>query len=1170
MKSDLNENENNFPNYKTSFPLEKYPEFGTTFHDYFINFATYVQRLDQCCTNKAFIQVYPNNKSQKIKYIYLFITPVENDINAEGTLKFQMKVDSIESILIRYSEDNNSIISSFFIKLDYVPKVFLKVKNSVNQENINLNGNKFKKEFFFNSFKKIYNYYDYNNHYHITTESKNGTSGKIITVKEFIQKQHKKFEKNFDENKKNSIFYENFEKKINESQKNENTNDEFNNNNNKDFLRIDSFLSKDNEFLNFYLLNLILKIKIRFPSKKELIKFIFSLGISDLIKNEDINQYKRLSDEKFLRNKETLFYKYFVRLHFNVQYSILSLITQKRLNFADFDIDFMKYLSSLSCDDQEKAWGIIDEINRNSSYTKEKLNYHQQLSKIFKELFNISVNQSQIEERTYLTITRTIEITPSIIYYSIPKYEKTNHLIRKYSEYNDHFLKINIVDEDKNKMYFNSFTAQKLSCFISSLMHEGIYIGSRFFQFISSSNSQMKNCSFWLINIEGTRFVKRENIIQELGDFTMETNIYKNASRRGQCLSSTIYITTLQKENIIEIPDIRKNRYVFTDGIGQISTDLAFKCAKILKCPKNFASAFQIRFGGVKGVVAINPALEGDIICIRPSMIKFKSEDLELGVVRAALHSLGYLNRQIIILLYSLGVSENIFINMVKDIVDNYTNVVRDPYSSFRKNKTLLDEILMKCYFFSPLIKYYSYNKTYGIKEDPFANALLLNIVASLLRELKNKGKIVDNKSASLIGVFDETNSLEENEVYVRIMLPNNDEITLSDEVFITKNPCLHPGDIRILKANPNCPLLSHLVNVVVFSSKGERPVPNMIGGGDLDGDTYYVSWNEKIINSIKLRNVQPLEDPNYTEGVINSKDAPNKSVITMEDITNTYIDATKHSHVPLISNLHSAFADADLERGAFNEKCIELSKMFSVEIDSAKHGRFIDPTIFEKKDLNLKAYPDFLNIEGYPSYESKGILGKLYRLVDKDNIVNEYDINDNITAICQEYDINIDIVTYESIKYSLQALDIYSKYQNDILNLMAMFNCSCESELFICENIHNYKIGKQNKQNDTFSELNLIKEKYSKMVLDVFDGNITQDVASACYLVTYVNQRALIQYKTFFDDNKYGTQLTNKLRQLGIIPTRKDVKSCIRRKRIFSFPWFIKEIREVLLFKKK
>ena len=130
MKSDLNENENNFPNYKTSFPLEKYPEFGTTFHDYFINFATYVQRLDQCCTNKAFIQIYPNNKSQKIKYIYLFITPVENDINAEGTLKFQMKVDSIESILIRYSEDNNSIISSFFIKLDYVPKVFLKVKNS--------------------------------------------------------------------------------------------------------------------------------------------------------------------------------------------------------------------------------------------------------------------------------------------------------------------------------------------------------------------------------------------------------------------------------------------------------------------------------------------------------------------------------------------------------------------------------------------------------------------------------------------------------------------------------------------------------------------------------------------------------------------------------------------------------------------------------------------------------------------------------------------------------------------------------------------------------------------------------------------------------------------------------------------------------------------------------
>ena len=52
-------------------------------------------------------------------------------------------------------------------------------------------------------------------------------------------------------------------------------------------------------------------------------------------------------------------------------------------------------------------------------------------------------------------------------------------------------------------------------------------------------------------------------------------------------------------------------------------------------------------------------------------MKKFDCENFELGIVKRSNYSVGYLNRQIIILLYSLGVEKSIFINMLKEQLYN-------------------------------------------------------------------------------------------------------------------------------------------------------------------------------------------------------------------------------------------------------------------------------------------------------------------------------------------------------------------------------------------------------------------------------------------------------------------------------------------------------------------
>src|SRR5690349_16264571 len=53
-------------------------------------------------------------------------------------------------------------------------------------------------------------------------------------------------------------------------------------------------------------------------------------------------------------------------------------------------------------------------------------------------------------------------------------------------------------------------------------------------------------------------------------------------------------------------------------------------------------------------------------------------------------------------------------------------------------------------------------------------------------------------------------------------------------------------GDVRVLKA-VNKKELQHMVDVIVFSSKGLRPVTDQMSGSDLDGDVYSVTWDSDL-----------------------------------------------------------------------------------------------------------------------------------------------------------------------------------------------------------------------------------------------------------------------------------------------------------------------------------
>jgi hypothetical protein len=1412
---------NNNSSWSKTHPLSSTPQFGTNFQidensNLFVNFKSHSELSSQ---HIYYSEISTDPYLEKIKSFKIKIKTSETEFI------FQIDHSTIENAQIHSKIKSQKFVKTFYFFLSQVPKISKKIEKKGTLED----------EFPYPlNFKKNLDKFDFTNKYqHSRNEHLNIAGKKIIenlSVEHFsninmeggMNNRDNFYPDQFDED--NKYFF-----------------NMLNRNDCKSIFRADSVLSQENEFLNFYLLNLIIKIELNFTSEEEYNQFLEIFCLSKIIsqyteikksgreKNETLkltnyfinrkrsfnedngensqNTQKKLnienliikssintllkSSKKFedkiqhiLSDYSSKFYTSLLNLPFVLQYSILSLITIKRINIFQFPFDFLDYLKTKNLAEQTFCSLIIEKIMDEYILLNEnECTDFLEIFKKFEKKFSIpkyDKNEEYVNSQNYMVSTedllsgdnyfnldnmdfmktRTLEVSPNLIFYKPPIYEKQNALLRHFPEYQENFIKVNFVDEEGDKIFGSSKSKWLLIYFQKKVMLNGIAIGSRIYEFLSASNSQMKNSSYWFFCLEGTRYNQIEDLIRELGDFSLESNVCKNAARRGQCLSTTNFIKHLQKENIVIIPDITRNNFIFTDGIGKISKGLA----KIIceKMKMEYASAFQIRIGGVKGILSIDPSInENEQIQVRPSMTKYESNDLQLGVVRCSSYSQGYLNRQFITLLKSLGVSEEIFINMMQDEKRKYTNLSEAYLCEF------YEEYMQGAYYFTTVIGFYlkKLRKVYKNKianeieeivnsenldektlsnkntnnknkeiisldeiiildddgenqnnyensknsekcenlsspmKIPFIANLLQNQAAAKLIDLKSKGRILNKPSAFLIGVIDETETLNEGEVFVQIShwlkseenggkylnlddlqshsqsydesseeelekdkdsnisqgqgheITNNintnfsssssfnineqdknkDKECLSQStqsntsskkskssthnnyyildnipVFVTKNPCLHPGDIKILTAvkNQKClQNLSHHVNVIVFSSKGFRPIQNQISGGDLDGDIYYISWNEEILNEIKIRNFPSQEETKDLHSIENINSL--SQCIKIKDIINSYIDLARNDTVGLISNAHMAFADKDLTLGAFNQKCLDLSQLFSIAIDASKSGIFIPLEELKNKNLLINfEQPDFLETPGMKEYKSPGILGKLYRSINYElnESVENFDKIEYEYSYLQNYEIEYKFFTKNCIPYLEKAFEIYLQYQTDIKNLIILYKVTSETEFFLIQDIHIKKNNKKLKQKDLFDHIGNLRDKYTRLIYSIIEGekihttknknfisknNFSfKDVACAVYVASHVNNKTLNRRKEeilpliefinsgpgtmmrYYLEKHFLMKKKNEENFLKFIRNNQDGKKIVKiinKKKVFSLPWLIKEVREEL-----
>ncbi|CAK4705752.1 hypothetical protein LEN26_016038 [Aphanomyces euteiches] len=608
----------------------------------------------------------------------------------------------------------------------------------------------------------------------------------------------------------------------------------------------------------------------------------------------------------------------------------------------------------------------------------------------------------------FVPMVRRVLVTPLRVLPDAPEPDMANRVLRSFQSHLDRFVRVTFVDENYASI-FNLNRSQDVFNHIRDIIHNGLVLAGDKFEFLAYSNSQLRSQSCWFFKtaLPGEKYVPSiERIRQSLGNFNHISVAGRRAARLGQAFSSTTATLKVPHSRTLVNDDVIRNDFVFSDGVGFISPDVADLMASKMRLSWS-PSAFQIRYGGAKGVVSVMQTPPGIDMVLRPSMIKFQStfDDVEVCCVASALPF--YLNIQIIPLLSCRGVEDKCFLALLNSMLESLakcTHEIDQAVTLFEKHESA-----------APALRMLRAGVTLKDRHlYEWVNALRTR----LIMDVQLKARILVPNGLSLIGVLDETFQLPANTVFFQTRSSQLSLPPVGAEVAVGRSPCLHPGDIRVLR-RADIPALRHLYDVLVFSSQGERPNPNMMSGGDLDGDRYFVFWEPSLMPK------EDFEPMQYDPPVQQVKKAADDHA--MGDF---FVDFMQNDNLGQLSNAHVVLADLQIE-GAKSKECLELAQLCSVAVDFAKTGV---PAIIPRH-LLPRAYPDFMENVHKPSYESTKVLGKLYRISTKvhwdDYIPPELGAYDE-RLVVPGYEEYLDDADQQCYDYSTELWTLACKYEID------------------------------------------------------------------------------------------------------------------------------------------
>jgi RNA-dependent RNA polymerase len=417
------------------------------------------------------------------------------------------------------------------------------------------------------------------------------------------------------------------------------------------------------------------------------------------------------------------------------------------------------------------------------------------------------------------------------------------------------------------------------------------------------------------------------------------------------------------------------------------------------------------------------------------------------------------------------------------------------------------------------------------------------------IKLLKEKARIIVESAAFVLGVTDETKTLRGYwktktwprrspnldalpEIFLQISDRNKKGVykVVEGICVLGRNPSLHPGDLRVVRAVDNL-ALRHLKDVVVFPQTGERDIPSMCSGGDLDGDDYFVIWDTALIP--KEWNPEPM---NYTA----AKPVEINRPVTINDVMEFFVRYMKNDSLGAIAHAHLANSDF-LDNGVKNPRCLELAVLHSKAVDYIKSGEPADLP----KHLRPRKWPHFMEKHHKPKeqiYHSEKVLGQLYDRVESIRFVAQYG---------EPFDQRI--LTCRNPSKELKEIARRQKVQYDtaMRRIMAQQGIETEFEIWSTFALSKPRVGSDYKMQEELGTIaGALKDRFRKDCKTLANATSPGDVevlAVAMYLVTWEEMEVALR----------ECKMT-KLVDGKEVPVRKLEP---RYMPLISFPWLFYEV---------
>ena len=484
------------------------------------------------------------------------------------------------------------------------------------------------------------------------------------------------------------------------------------------------------------------------------------------------------------------------------------------------------------------------------------------------------------------------------------------------------------------KLTFDVKPADEANSFCKSVLERGIFCRQRSFFFLGHSDEQLKTKSCYLMRATEDEI---DELLAKFGDFLQEKNLGKRARNIGMLFSPLKKVVPLATKEYKVQPDITRGvtgSYTFTDGCGFMSPEFSSEVQRIFELDYQ-PSVVQVRYLGIEGMLVLKEDLTDVKVLFHNSMQKFVTPDENLPegfsfvdvVDYSRPYVNGYLDTRMVMLLADRGVSAQTLRNLqagyyelVEDMCGKTTEA--EYFLRIKGEFRLLQDIQDK-----------------GI--DSTLKKRLKGLRKQELDEMKKAAytRILVPKSREVFAVCDPYNKLKYGECYFSPTMSEDEARVFhaGQEFVVTRNPCYHPGDVRVLKMTNEKQGYEKLKDCLVLPVEGRRPHAFECFGGDLAGNKFFVSWDKNLIPSVQEK---PCDYSRTVSAKISEKfrkGDKNKELKSREEMLEhfaTFADETPR----MIEEEYMKCASA---LGPSSKQCRQLSKLLyqavSMSEDSVK-----------------------------------------------------------------------------------------------------------------------------------------------------------------------------------------------------------------------------------------